>query len=149
MTDDIKKSFKEPSNLTNSKILLLLLRRTGLFWVVYSIIQKIQATSPLLVDGKFVSDVCEKANLFNNLFSSMCTPIQNTSILPSFLHGTNDRITSFHVTKEDILLIIKTLDSSKAYGWVNHCSFKDSISTIVEKLGISWSMEKSEYNSCT
>ena len=69
-----------------------------------------------MVDGKFVSDVCEKANLFNNLFSSMCTPIQNTSILPSFLHGTNDRITSFHVTKEDILLIIKTLDSSKAYG---------------------------------
>ena len=31
----------------------------------------------------------------------------------------NARITSFHVTKEDILLIIKTLDSSKADGWGN------------------------------
>ena len=72
-----------------------------------------------MVDGKFVSDFCEKANLFNNFFSSICTPIQNTSILPPFLHRTNARITSFYVTKEDILLIIKNLDSSKAHGWDN------------------------------
>ena len=30
---------------------------------------------------------------------------------------TNARITSLHVTKEDMLLIIKTLDSCKACGW--------------------------------
>ena len=75
--------------------------------------------SPLFADGKFVSDFCEKANLFNNFFSSICTPIQNTSILPPFLYRTNARITLFHVIKEDILLIIKTLDSSKAHGWDN------------------------------
>ena len=86
---------------------------------MYSIIKKIPAIPPLLVDGKFVSDFCEKANLFNNFFSSICTPIQNTSILPPFLHRTNARITSFYVTKEDILLIIKNLDSSKAHGWDN------------------------------
>ena len=67
-----------------------------------------------MVDGKFVSDFCEKANLFNNFFSSICTPIQNTSILPPFLHRTNARITSFYVTKEDMLLLIKNLDSSKS-----------------------------------
>ena len=67
-----------------------------------------------MVDGKFVSDFCEKANLFNNFFSSICTPIQNTSILPPFLHRTNARITSFYVTKEDMLLLIKHLDSSKS-----------------------------------
>ena len=34
----------------------------------------------------------------------------------TFLYRTNARITSFHVTKEDILVILKTYDSSKAYG---------------------------------
>ena len=72
-----------------------------------------------MVDGKFVSDFCEKGDLFNNFFSSICTPIQNTIILPPFLHRTNARITSFYVTKEDILLIIKHLDSSKAHRWDN------------------------------
>ena len=50
----------------------------------------------------------------------MCTPIQNTIILPPFLHRTNARIISFHVTKEDMLLLIKTLYSSKAYGWTTY-----------------------------
>ena len=72
-----------------------------------------------MVDGKFVQDFCEKANLFNNFFSSICTSIQNTSILTPFLHRTNARITSFYDTKEDIPLIIKNLDSSKAHGWDN------------------------------
>ena len=81
--------------------------------------KKIPAISLLLADGKFVPDFCEKANLFNNLFSSICTPIQNTSILSPFLHRINVRITSFNVTKEDILLIIKALDLSNVHGWDN------------------------------
>ena len=36
-----------------------------------------------------------------------------------FLNRTNGRISSFHVTKEDILLIINALDSSKSHGWDN------------------------------
>ena len=39
--------------------------------------------------------------------------------LPPFLHRTNARITLFYVTEEDMLLIIKNLDSSKAHGWDN------------------------------
>ena len=35
--------------------------------------KKIPAIPPLLVDGKFVSDFCEKANLFNNFFINMHT----------------------------------------------------------------------------
>ena len=92
------------------------------YWAILSRLlykKKIPAIPPLLVDGKFVSNFCEKENLVNNVFSSLCTPIQNTSILPPFLHRTNARITSFYVTKEDILLIIKNLDSSKAHGWDN------------------------------
>ena len=52
-------------------------------------------------------------------FSSTCTPIQNISTLPPFLYRTNAKTTSVYVTKEDILLIIKTLDSSKTHGWDN------------------------------
>ena len=45
------------------------------YWAILSCLlynKKIPAIPPLLADGKFVSDFCEKANLFNNLFSSIC-----------------------------------------------------------------------------
>ena len=35
--------------------------------------KKISAIPPLLVDGKFVSDFCEKANVFNNFFINVYT----------------------------------------------------------------------------
>ena len=89
------------------------------YWAILSRLlynKKIPAIPPILADGKFVSDFCKKANLFHNFVSSICTPIQNTSILPPFLYRANARITSFHVTKEDILLITKMLDSFKTHG---------------------------------
>ena len=61
-----------------------------------------------------------KRQIFSiTFFSSICTPIQNTSYLPPVLHRTNARITSFFVTKEDILLIIKNFGSFNAHGWDN------------------------------
>ena len=60
-------------------------------------------TKPLLfVDGKLLSDFCKKANIFNNFFGSICTPIDNTSCLSSFSNRTGSRIKSFHVTENDI-----------------------------------------------
>ena len=41
--------------------------------------KKIPAIPPLVVDGNFISDFCEKANLFSNFFASICTPIKNNS----------------------------------------------------------------------
>ena len=38
--------------------------------------KNIPAIPPVLVDGSFISDFCEKANLFNNFFASICTPIK-------------------------------------------------------------------------
>ena len=41
------------------------------YWAILSCLlynKKIPAIPPLLADGKFVSDFCEKANLFNNFF---------------------------------------------------------------------------------
>ena len=81
--------------------------------------KKIPAIPPLLVDGNFVSDFNKKANLFNNFFASICTPIKNASTLPYFSYRTNSRINSFHATENDILLILKSLDSTKARGCDN------------------------------
>ena len=74
---------------------------------------------PLLVDGNFVSDFNKKANLFNNFFASVCTPIKNASTLPYFSYRTNSRINSFHATENDILLILKSLDSTEVHGCDN------------------------------
>ena len=60
----------------------------------------------LLVDRKFVFDFYEKANVFNKVFSSICTPIKNASILPSFPY----RRKSFNISEKDILSILKSLD---------------------------------------
>ena len=81
--------------------------------------KKIPTIPPLLVDGKLVSDFCKEANIFNNFFVSTCTPIDNTSCLPSFSYRTGSRIKSFRVTENDILAIIKTLDPNKAHGCDN------------------------------
>ena len=48
------------------------------YWAILSRLiynKKIPAIPSLLVKGKFVSDFCEKTNLFNNNFASICTPI--------------------------------------------------------------------------
>ena len=54
-----------------------------------------------------------------NFFASICTPIDDTSCLPSFSFRTGSRIKSFHVTQNDILAIVKTLDPNKAHGCDN------------------------------
>ena len=81
--------------------------------------KKVPTIPSLLVDGKLVSDFCKKANVFNNFFASICIPIDNTSCLPSISYRTGIRIKSFHVTENDILAIIKTLDPNKAHGCDN------------------------------
>ena len=78
--------------------------------------KKTPAISPLLVDGTFISDFCEKANLFNNFFASICTPIKSNSTLPPFTYKTNTRIVfmllRLRMFYKDVLLIINSLDSS-------------------------------------
>ena len=92
------------------------------YWVILNRLlynKKIPAIPPLFADGSFISDYCKKANLFNNLFVSTCTPIENKSVLPLLLYKTNTRINSFCVTSKDTLSIIKSLDSSKSHGFDN------------------------------
>ena len=66
-----------------------------------------------------MSDYSKRANLFNNLFASVCTPIKSNSVLPTLLYKSNTRISSFRVSNKDILSIMKLLDSSKSKGYDN------------------------------
>ena len=47
--------------------------------------KKLPTIPPLLVDGKMVSDFGKKANIFNNFFASICTPIDNTMFTVFFI----------------------------------------------------------------
>ena len=90
------------------------------YWAILNcLLKKISAIPPLFVDGSFISGYCKIANLFNNFFVSICTPIKNDSVLPPLLYKTNTRINSFRVPNKDILSIIKSLDSSKSHGYDN------------------------------
>ena len=64
--------------------------------------KKIPAIPPLLVNGKFVSDFFAKANLFNNFFASIYTPINNGSRMLPSAYKTNVRINSFRINHNDI-----------------------------------------------
>ena len=69
--------------------------------------KKIPAIPPLFVKGNFVLDFSLKANLFNDFYASICTPIQNSSVLPPLKYRASKKLNSFSVFEKDILLIIK------------------------------------------
>ena len=72
---------------------------------------------PILSNGTFITNVCEKATLFNTFFAEQCTPINNTSTLPSFEYNVNSNIDNISFSEHDIISIIRSLNSNKAHGW--------------------------------
>ena len=81
--------------------------------------KKVPTIPPLFVNGNYVSDFSVKANLFNEFYASICTPIKNSSVLPPLRYRTNKKLSYFSVSEKDILLIIKALDSRKAHEYDN------------------------------
>ena len=75
-------------------------------------------TIPLIpIEYKLETDFFKKANYFNMLFASKCTPLSNCSSLPSSLDlETEARLTSINFSDNDILKIIRSLDINKAHG---------------------------------
>lgn len=48
------------------------------------------------------------------------TPVESSSTIPTLKHKTNTtHLNSLSISKDDIFLIIKNLDNSRAYGWDN------------------------------
>ena len=74
---------------------------------------------PLIVNHIVVSNFTTKANLFNNLFASQCSPVVNSIILPNFYYKTQEQISDIEIKEDGILLIIKNLNPNKAHGWDN------------------------------
>ena len=79
--------------------------------------KKIPSIPPLLVNGEMISNFSKKAKLFNKFFASQCTPLSNTSILPPLTIRTDKRLSSLKINEDDILSIIKSLNSNKSHGW--------------------------------
>ena len=59
----------------------------------------------------------EKAELFDKIFASKCTPLSNTSILPTLTIRTDKQLSSLKINEDDILSITESLNSNKLHGW--------------------------------
>ena len=66
-----------------------------------------------------VSDVSQKANVFNAFFAKQCSLIETGSVLPPERLLTNASIDSLEFDEEKIKNLIESLDSNKAHGWDN------------------------------
>ena len=75
---------------------------------------KISSIPPIFPNGKTISNVADKANLFNDFFASQCTPLENSSTLPPFSVKTDKRLNTINFNGDDIISKIKSLDSKKA-----------------------------------
>ena len=76
---------------------------------------KIPLIPPLLVNNEFVTDLLDKANLFNDFFSEKCRPITNDSTIPN--NQTIETVSRLSDINIDInIKLIRSLDLNKAHG---------------------------------
>ena len=80
--------------------------------------KKIPIIPPLLVNDNFVTDIQEKANIFNKFFAEQCTPLKNGSVLPvNQMFLTQSRLDSIIFNENEILKIVRALNINKAHGY--------------------------------
>ena len=84
--------------------------------------KKIPSIPPLLVNGEMISIFWKKPS-FLSFFASQCTPLSNESTLPPLTITTDKRLLSLKINEDDILSIIKGLNSNKSHG-LNKLSIK-------------------------
>ena len=78
---------------------------------------KIPMIPPLLENGLFVTDLTEKAQIFNDYFILQCTTIDTGSEILQDTPVTTTLISDFVICEEKILNIIRSLNPNKAHGW--------------------------------
>ena len=67
-------------------------------------------------NNNYITDLKEKAHIFNNFFDKQCTLVENTSKLPiGFFKRTNNLLSTISFTKNGIVKIIKSLNPNKAH----------------------------------
>ena len=78
---------------------------------------KISLIRPLLVNNEFVTDILEKANLFNDFFREQCKPITNDSSLPNdHTIETVPILPDINIDTDSIIKLTRSLDPNKAHG---------------------------------
>ena len=90
------------------------------YWkIIHRVMNKSRAPKipPILHNGNFVLKCAEKAKLFNDHFAKQCTLIINDCVLPDFVYITESRISSVVITDDDILKLIRNLNTNKASGF--------------------------------
>ena len=105
---------KSKSNILNDKK-----ADPKVYWTVLNYFLnniKVRFIPPIFSNGKTITNIVDKANLFNDFFASQRTPLDNASTLPPFLMKTNKSINSINFNGDDIISIITTLDYKKAHG---------------------------------
>ena len=78
------------------------------YWsILNKLLQKIKIPliTPILSNGTFITNVCEKITLFNTIFADQCTPINNSSTLPPFEYKVNSKIEDVSFSEHGILSI--------------------------------------------
>ena len=57
------------------------------YWSILSFVndERIPIIPPLYHNGNFITDFCQKEELFNSLFVEQCSTLQNSSKLPTNL----------------------------------------------------------------
>ena len=77
--------------------------------------RKISSIPPIKNGAVFVTDISEKASLFNDFFSDQCKLINTPSSLPEFKYCTNHRLESITFLPEDVLNLILNLNSNHSH----------------------------------
>ena len=77
--------------------------------------KRVSVIPPLLVNNKFLTDFKAKANIFNDFFSTQCTPLANDSKLPeNWVYLTNSRINSVPFSDSLVINITRNFNVNKA-----------------------------------
>ena len=87
------------------------------YWkIITRVMNKCRAPKipPLLINNRFILDCREKAKHFNYFFSQQCNPISNSSVLPNFTFLTNKRIAHITIGNDEIIALIRNINSNKA-----------------------------------
>ena len=71
---------------------------------------------PLELNDNYITNVNEKATLFNDYFAEQCTPLNNSVELPIVPARTNSKICNFYVNPLMIQNLIMKLNPKKACG---------------------------------
>ena len=77
---------------------------------------KVPRIPPLFHNNTFITNCKLKAEIFNDYFSSQCTPFHNDSNLPPFTKLTNEKIETLTISDDEIKLLLKNIDITKSTG---------------------------------